>query len=158
MSGTLEETAEAGNLGGALSGASETRAQSWREAVMIEESHQMDIDALASFLTIAFRFHGHVGNVLTHISRANWERVEQALTTILSPYAKNERRLSPLEDNIAELLCADRGVSGRLARRYFEALLDAKLPADRAKLITEAVEARYWGQLKRADGGAEHEN
>ena len=70
---------------------------------------------LAFLVVAAFRRHPHINNVLTHISDANWERVEQALRAILDPLAAS-RDLSPLARNIVDLMCADRGVTGRILK------------------------------------------
>lgn len=75
------------------------------------------------FLTVAaFRRHPHINNVLTHISGGNWLRIEQALSVILDPDA-GRGALSPLAINIIDLMCADRGITGRILKPYYRGLL-----------------------------------
>lgn len=94
-------------------------------------SPQPDVDILGTgpalpelvFLIIAaFRRHPHINNVLTHISGANWLHIEQALSAILDPNA-SRGVLSPLAINIIDLMCADRGITGRILKPYYRGLL-----------------------------------
>lgn len=90
---------------------------------------QMGIDpaALASALTAGFRAHSHINNVMTHVSGARWDHIERALHAILD-IAAVPAGLSRLEANIVDLLCAERGVTGRIFKPYFETLLARILP------------------------------
>ncbi|WP_193175337.1 hypothetical protein [Oricola nitratireducens] len=97
-----------------------------------------DFEALVPILVAAFRDHGHVGNVLTHISGARWDRVDEALRQILDPHA-NQRKLGLLAQNILDLLYANRGVTGRIAKPYFEELLFRILPSGAAAQLCAHV-------------------
>lgn len=96
-------------------------------------------DDLAFVLVAAFRQHGHIGNVLTHISRADRAKVEEAVRSILDPHAVGWD-LSPLAENILELLCADRGVTGRIMKSFFHSVLTNILGADGAAMLTRRVD------------------
>lgn len=86
-----------------------------------------DLDVLASALVAAFRAHSHINNVMTHISGARWDDIERALHVILNSVAV-PFGLSRLEANIIDLICAERGVTGRIFKPYFEMLLTRLLP------------------------------
>lgn len=83
---------------------------------------EVTLDGLVFFVAAAFRGHPHINNVLTHISGANRDRVEQALRVILDSRA-GSHDLSPLARNIVDLMCADRGVTGRILKPFYRALL-----------------------------------
>lgn len=89
------------------------------------------LDDLATRVAAAFRRHPHINNVLTHISGANWSRVAQALKSILNPRAES-RELSPLACNLLDLMCADRGVTGRILKPYYRDQLSAMVGPDGA--------------------------
>ncbi|MCB1413556.1 MAG: hypothetical protein KDJ76_10550 [Xanthobacteraceae bacterium] len=72
----------------------------------------------------AVRRHPHVSNVLTHISGQNWARVEEAFRAILNPQT-GPSDLTPLGRNIVDLICAERGVTGRLFKPYLTQVLSA---------------------------------
>jgi hypothetical protein len=82
------------------------------------------IDDLAFSLVAALRRHPHLSNVLTHISRSSWPRVEQTLRTILDVKTQ-QRDLTPLARNMLDLICAERGDTGRIFKPYFNYLLTA---------------------------------
>src|SRR5215468_9283749 len=63
----------------------------------------------------AFRAHPHINNVLTHISRANWIEVEKSLNRILDLSTTTDG-LSPLEENIIELMVSERGITGKILK------------------------------------------
>lgn len=86
-----------------------------------------DLDVLASALVAAFRAHSHINNVMTHISGARWDHIERALHIILD-FAAVPVALSRLEANIVDLICAERGVTGRIFKPYLETLLARLLP------------------------------
>lgn len=94
----------------------------------------VDLDDLVFRVVAAFRRHPHVSNVLTHIARADWRAVEQAIRTILDP-CSFARDLSPLACNIVDLMCADRGVTGRIFKPYYQELLGI--------MLGERVAARF---------------
>lgn len=104
-----------------------------------QESLEIALDDLVFSVVAAFRRHPHINNVLTHISGASWSRVEQALSVILDPRA-GSRDLSPLARNIVDLMCADRGVTGRILKPYYRDLLTTIL-GERvaARLITHVT-------------------
>lgn len=93
---------------------------------------------LAFLVVAAFRRHPHINNVLTHISGANRQRVEQAQRAILDPLTAS-RDLTPLARNILDLMCADRGVTGRILKPYFRGLLARILSPHLAGLLTDHV-------------------
>ena len=74
-----------------------------------------DLDVLASALVAAFR------------AGARWDDIERALHVILNSVAV-PFGLSRLEANIIDLICAERGVTGRIFKPYFEMLLTRLLP------------------------------
>jgi hypothetical protein len=83
-----------------------------------QERPEIALDDLVFFVVAAFRGHPHINNVLTHISGASWSQVEQALRVILDP-CTGSHDLSPLARNIVELMCADRGVTGRVLKPFY---------------------------------------
>jgi hypothetical protein len=84
------------------------------------------LNDLVSCIVASFRGHPHINNVLTHISGAHWNAVEQALCAILDPRSGSDA-LSPLAWNIVDLMCADRGVTGRILKPFYRELLVALL-------------------------------
>jgi hypothetical protein len=77
--------------------------------------------------------------VLTHISGASWSRVEEVLRVILDPRT-GSRDLSPLARNMVDLMCADRGVTGRILKPYYRDLLTNVLgPRVAARLIANVT-------------------
>ncbi len=105
---------------------------------MPHDDREISVGDLAFFVVAGFRRQPHINNVLTHISGANWERVEQALRAILDP-STSSRELSPLARNIVDLICADRGVTGRILKPYFRGLLASILSPHLAALLTDHV-------------------
>ena len=95
-------------------------------------------EELVKTVVASFRRHGHICNVLTHISGVRWDRVEKALRAILDPQT-GWQELDPLAENIVDLLCADSGVTGRTMKPYFESLLAAQLPPEVAARIRTQV-------------------
>lgn len=89
---------------------------------MLADAIAMTPTELAFMVVAMLRAHPHVSNVLTHISRGNWTQVEAALGVILDPDTHSSR-LSPLARNIVDLMCADRGVTGRIFKPYYQDLL-----------------------------------
>lgn len=77
---------------------------------------------LAFRMLVDFKAHPHINNVLTHISGADWGKVEEALRLIVDPSAEG-RELSPLARNILDLMCAERGVTGRIVKPRVQAFL-----------------------------------
>jgi hypothetical protein len=96
-----------------------------------------------AFRTLAaFRAHPHISNVLTHISHANWGNVERSLNSILDVTATGEA-LSPLEQNIVDLMVAERGIAGRILKPYFLAVLQSLIEHARAERLIRHVEALF---------------
>ncbi len=90
-------------------------------------AHAFDADALVDWLVAMLRAHPHVGNVMTHISGAHWERVGQALGAILDP-ATTREALSPLARNIVELMWNEGGATGRIFKPWLRELVGRCLP------------------------------
>ncbi len=108
------------------------------------------VDNLTFVVVAVLRTHGHISNVLTHISGGNWSRVEEAFREILDRKSVS-RDLSPLAQNIVELLRADRGITGRIMRPYFHDLLDTILEPNIAAALSshitglfQEIEFAYW--------------
>ncbi|MCF8470366.1 MAG: hypothetical protein K9G30_06250 [Parvibaculum sp.] len=114
-------------------------------------ANDVDVRRLASIAVTAFRAHNHICNVLTHISGAKWDRVEETLCVILDPRT-GQRELTPLAENILDLLCGNRGVTGRILKPYFELLLLGTLPADVATQICGNVGRLFKERRGRATG------
>lgn len=102
------------------------------------DHREIAVGDLAFLVVAALRRQPHVSNVLTHISGANWPRVEQALCAILDPLTRGGD-LCPLARNIVDLMCADRGVTGRVMKPYFRDLLARILSPHLAALLTDHV-------------------
>ena len=89
---------------------------------MLTPGHQAAADGASaglSFTLVALlRADWHLCNVLTHVSSGDWRAVEQAINAILEPRTP-PRRLSNIARNMLELLCDDRGVTGRRMRPFF---------------------------------------
>jgi len=88
----------------------------------------------------AFRAHPHINNVLTHISRSKWGEVEQALNRIFDLSTTSDG-LSPLEENIVELMVGDRGITGKIFKPYFQAALRRMLEPSRAERLIRHITA-----------------
>lgn len=97
---------------------------------------------LAFRIFAAFRAHPHINNVLTHISRAKWVEVEQSLTRILDLSTTSDG-LSPLEENILDLMAGERGITGKILKPYFAAALHRILEPERAGRLIRHVNALY---------------
>ena len=112
-----------------------------RDCALTEDIYAA-LDELACTVTAAFRRHPHINNVLTHLSGANWNNVEQAIRLIFD-LGVSRRFVTALAANIIDLICADRGVTGRIVKPYFRKLLYATLPAPLAGLVLRHVAALY---------------
>jgi hypothetical protein len=113
----------------------------------------IEIGELVLVVVAAFRRHPHINNVLTHISGADWGRVEAALRAILDPQA-GSRDLSPLARNIIDLMCADRGVTGRILKPYYREVLVALLGERVAKRFITHVTCLFMESALATRGGA----
>lgn len=96
------------------------------------------IDDLAFSLVAALHRHPHLSNVLTHISRSSWPRIEHTLRLILDP-ATQHRDLTPLARNMLDLMVAERGDTGRIFKPYFGALLTALAGPNKAKALLSRI-------------------
>src|SRR5664279_1972588 len=105
---------------------------------MANDNREIAVGDLAFLVVAGLRRQPHISNVLTHISGADWGRVEQALRAILDPFTAS-RDLTPLARNIVDLMCADRGVTGRILKPYFRDLLARVLSPHLAALLTDHV-------------------
>jgi hypothetical protein len=103
---------------------------------------QLSTAELAYRIVAVFRAHPHINNVLTHISRANWAVVEHALNTILDP-TTTSAGLSPLAQNIVDLMCAERGITGKILKPHFHAALYRLLGPNGAELLIRHIEALF---------------
>lgn len=97
---------------------------------IVPQQSAVDLGAIASALVAEFRANSHINNVMPHISGARWDHIERALHAILD-IAAVPAGLSRLEANIIDLLCAERGVTGRIFKPYFEMLLARIRPPSR---------------------------
>lgn len=102
----------------------------------------LSIGELAFRVRVAFRVHPHLSNVLTHISGASWAKVERSLNAIFD-LATTSDSLSPLEQNIIDLMSADRGITGRIMKPYFHAVLRRLLEPDRAERLIRHIDTLF---------------
>ena len=114
----------------------------------------MAVDELAYRTLIAFRGHSHITNVLTHISGGNWRRVEQALRAIFDPET-GPAGLSELSRNILDLICAERGVTGRILKPFFHSLVHGLLVQELAERTIWRLTALYLGVDRTARAAIE---
>lgn len=103
---------------------------------------QLSTAELAFRIVAAFRADPHINNVLTHISRANWALVERDINSILDPATVSEE-LSPLAQNLIDLMYAERGVTGKILKPYFHDALDKLLEPSRAQQLIRHVEVLF---------------
>lgn len=104
-------------------------------------------ELLAETLSSALRRHRHLGNVMTHISSARWPRVDEALAPLFNPY--NEcLKVGPLTQNLLELICDNRGTTGRIMQPFFRSFLARNFTIDEA----EQIEVWVW-KLRAAQPG-----
>ena len=97
---------------------------------------------LAFRIVSALRAHPHISNVLTHISRAKWSEVEKSLNRILDLSTTSDG-LSPLEENIIDLMVGERGVTGTILKPYFQAALYRILRPSHAERLIRHINALY---------------
>lgn len=96
------------------------------------------IDDLAFSLVAALHRHPHLSNVLTHISRSSWPRIEHTLRLIIDPTTQHHD-LTPLARNILDLMVAERGDTGRIFKPYFGALLVALAGPNKADVLLSRI-------------------
>jgi hypothetical protein len=102
----------------------------------------LEHEALVFALVVTFRAHSHINNVMTHISGARWDRIEHALRNILDPVTAPDG-LSRLEVNILDLVCAERGVTGRILKPCFCSVLERFLPPGSTVHLKAHVQALH---------------
>lgn len=107
-------------------------------AVAADAFDAPETNDLAFSAVAALHRHPHLSNVLTHISLSNWPRIEQTMRVILDP-ATQRHDLTPLARNILDLMIAERGVTGRIFKPYFHALLTALAGANRAETLLSHI-------------------
>lgn len=105
---------------------------------------------LAFRVFAAFRAHPHICNVLTHISRSSWTHVESALNAILDPATASDG-LSPLAHNLLDLMCAERGITGKILKPYFHAVLHRQLGPIAAEGLIRHIEALFTDLERKAE-------
>src|SRR6478735_12467128 len=106
---------------------------------LLGDSKLPEMAELAFRIFAAFRAHPHVNNVLTHISRAKWAEVEKSLNHILD-LATISDDLSPLEENIVELMVGERGITGKILKPYFLATLHRILEPSHAQRLIRHID------------------
>ena len=72
----------------------------------------------------------------------DWAGLERSLGIILD-LATTPDNLSSLEQNIVDLMCADRGITGRILKPYFHAVLHKLLDSHRAERLIRHVQALF---------------
>jgi len=97
---------------------------------------------LAFRIFAALRAHPHINNVLAHISRAQWGEVERAPKRILDMSSVSDD-LSPLEENIVDLMVGERGITGRILKPYFQSALHGLLEPSRAERLIRHINILY---------------
>ena len=97
---------------------------------------------LAFRIFAAFRAHPHINNVLTHIARANWVQVERSLNRIFDPATASDD-LSPLEQNMIDLMCGERGTTGKILKPYFHAALHRALESHDAERLIRHIDGLF---------------
>jgi len=105
-----------------------------------EACQELSTAELAFGIFAAFRAHPHINNVLTHISRAKWAEVEHALSRVLD-LSTNSDGLSPLEENIIDLMAGERGITGKILKPYFHAALHRILEPSSAERLIRHINA-----------------
>lgn len=112
------------------------------EAPESESRPEPSTAELAFRILAVFRAHPHINNVLTHIARARWVELEQSLHRILDLTTASDG-LSPLEENIVELMAGERGITGRILKPYFQAALHRLLEPSHAERLIRHIAALY---------------
>lgn len=90
-------------------------------------------DDLANSLLIELRNHPHFSNVLTHVSNADWPRLEAAFARLLDPAGAVD--LTPLSRNLLALVCSGSGTTGGMLKPWFEDWLQWACGASEAEAL-----------------------
>lgn len=80
------------------------------------------VGELAFRMVVAFRIHPHSNNVLTHTTGREWSEVERSLRMLLDPSRTGAAR-SSIEANPLDLMCVERGITGRIMKPYADEAL-----------------------------------
>lgn len=112
------------------------------EPIKSEDHLEPSTAEFAFRIVSVFRAHPHISNVLTHISRAKWSEVEQSLSRILDLSTTGDG-LSPLEENIIDLMVGERGVTGTILKPYFQAAVRRLLEPSSAERLIRHINALY---------------
>ena len=112
------------------------------ESIKSEDHLEPSTAELAFRIVSALRAHPHISNVLTHISRAKWGEVEKSLNRILDLSTTSDG-LSPLEENIIDLMVGERGITGTILKPYFQAALYRILRPSHAERLIHHINALY---------------
>jgi hypothetical protein len=111
-----------------------------RAAVAADSTGAQPARADLAFLLVAtFRAHPHINNVLTHISRSNWGEIERALNAVLDP-TTTRSILSPLAQNMADLMGAESGTTGKILKPHLHAILNWRLGPSGAEGVIRHIE------------------
>lgn len=115
-----------------------------------EDGHaSVAVDELAFRVLATFRAHPHINNVLTHISGGNWSRIERALRVLLDVSAPGFARL-PLETNLLDLMCAERGVTGRIMTPYVDDVLRRIVGPHQARRLIRHLTTLFISQKEQS--------
>ncbi len=91
-------------------------------------------------LSLAFRGHPHLSNVLTHVAAGRWDHLEAALIVLLAA-PSDIVPLSPLERNLLDLLWIEGGITGRIMKPLFFEICRAALPPEAAERCIVGIRA-----------------
>lgn len=98
----------------------------------------LDPSRLAAELVVQLRHHSHFNNVLTHVSRDNWPRVEQALARLLGNVT-GALALDELSVNLLTLLSGERGTTGRMMKPWFAEQMRHYTSAARSRTLEQRL-------------------
>ncbi len=94
---------------------------------------------LGEVFVASLRWHPHLGNVLTHISSRNWRHVEESFVVLFDPTA-DASTLTPLTQNILELVCDNAGTTGRIMQPFLLNFLARNLNSEDVARIEEWIQ------------------
>jgi len=86
----------------------------------------------------ALRWHPHLGNVLTHISSRKWGQVEESFAIFFDSTA-DASSLTPLSQNLLELICDNAGTTGRIMQPFLLTFLAQNLDDEDAARIEQRI-------------------
>lgn len=114
------------------------------QAFLAPDAALVAAEDLAFTMAVALRGHGHLGNVLTHVG-GDWIRIERALLGLLRPQLPDGGYLllSPLQQNLLEIFCAERGTTGKIARPFLDALLHRLLAPEAARQVLDMLDGLH---------------